>query len=75
MDLKKYDFKLWVKAASMRALKTAAQVTIASIGSATMFGSVDWAMVGSTVLLSVVASFITSVAGLPEVPFPEENEA
>lgn len=59
--------KLWIKAASMRALKTAAQTALATIGATTLVSEVDWIVVGSTVLLATVASYLTSIAGLPEV--------
>lgn len=57
----------WFKAAGIRAVKTAAQVAIASIGSTATFGQVDWLVVGSTVLVATILSLLTSVAGLPEV--------
>lgn len=59
--------KKWLKAATIRAVKTAAQTAIASIGATTMFDQVNWYVVGSTVLLATVTSYLTSLAGLPEV--------
>ena len=59
--------KKWLKAAGIRAIRTAAQTALAAIGSATMFGEVDWRVVGSTALLAAIASILMSVAGLPEV--------
>lgn len=59
--------KQWIKAATVRAVKTAAQTAIASIGATTVFNQVDWRIVGGTVLLATVSSFLTSLAGLPEV--------
>lgn len=64
----KYDFKTWLKAAGIRALKTVAQAAIATIGSTAMFTEVNWAVVGSTALLAGILSILTSIAGLPEVP-------
>ena len=64
----KYDFKAWLKAAGIRALKTVAQTAIATIGSTAVFSEVNWAVVGSAALLAGVLSLLTSVAGLPEVP-------
>lgn len=64
----KYDFKEWIKAAGIRAIKTVAQTAIAAIGtSAVVMGDVDWIVVGSTSVLAGILSLLTSVAGLPEL--------
>ena len=62
----------WIKAASVRAVKTVAQAALASIGSATMLGEVDMRIVVSTAALAGIASLLMSVAGLPEVKMEEE---
>lgn len=59
--------KKWLKAASIRAIKTVAQTAIATIGTAAVMGDVNWVMVGSSAALAGVLSLLTSVAGLPEV--------
>lgn len=59
--------KNWLKAAAVRAIKTVAQATIASIGTSAAMGDVNWVMVGSTAALAGVLSVLTSVAGLPEI--------
>lgn len=59
--------KDWWAAAAVRALKTAAQVAVAAIGTTTVLGGVDWAMVASTAALSAILSILTSLGGLPEV--------
>lgn len=61
-------FKIWIRAAGVRALKTAAQTAVASIGSAAVFTAIDWRVVASASLLAGVLSLLTSVAGLPELP-------
>lgn len=70
----KYDFKKWLKAAGIRALKTIAQTAIATIGSTAVFSEVNWAVVGSASLLAGILSILTSVAGLPEVPEKGDGE-
>lgn len=59
--------KAWWAAAGTRAIKTAAQAAVASIGTTTVLGGVDWAMVASIAALSAILSLLTSLAGLPEV--------
>lgn len=63
----KTEFKTWLKAAGMRAVKTVAQTAVATIGTAAAMGEVNWIMVGSASLLAGVLSMLTSVAGLPEL--------
>lgn len=63
--------KLWLKAALIRALKTVAQTTVATIGTSAVFSEVDWKITLSSALLSGVLSMLTSVAGLPEVNIKE----
>lgn len=63
----KYNFKDWIKAAGVRAIKTVAQTAVATIGTAAVMGSVDWVMVASASVLAGVVSLLTSVAGLPEL--------
>jgi hypothetical protein len=62
------DWKAWLKAAGVRAVKTIAQTAIATIGTSVAMGDVNWIMVGSAALLAGILSLLTSVAGLPEVP-------
>ena len=57
----------WAKAAGVRAVKTVAQTFVATVGTATAMGAVDWQMVLSTSVLAGILSIATSVAGIPEV--------
>ena len=61
------DTKKWIKKAGIRAVKTVAQTFIATIGTASYLGAVDWKLVVSASVLAGVLSVATSVAGLPEV--------
>ena len=61
------NWKLWIKAAGVRAVKTVAQTAVATIGTSAAMGEVNWLMVGSASLLAGILSLLTSVAGLPEV--------
>lgn len=63
----KYNFKDWIKAAGIRAIKTVAQTAVATIGTAAVMGNVDWVMVASASALAGIVSLLTSVAGLPEL--------
>lgn len=65
--MKKRNWKQWLKAAGIRAVKTMAQTAVGVIGVAAVMQDVNWVMVGSSALLAGVLSVLTSVAGLPEV--------
>ncbi len=63
----KNNFKKWLKAAGVRAVKTVAQTAVATIGTSAVISEVDWKIVVSASLLAGILSLLTSVAGLPEV--------
>ena len=65
--MNKDNFKQWIKAAGIRAIKTICQTAIATIGTSAAFNEVNWLMVGSASLLAGILSILTSLAGLPEV--------
>jgi hypothetical protein len=61
------NFKSWIKAAGIRALKTVAQTAIATIGTSAVISEVNWVIVVSASALAGLLSLLTSVAGLPEL--------
>lgn len=63
----KTNFKAWIKAAGVRALKTVAQTAIATIGTSAVLDDVNWAVVASASALAGILSLLTSIAGLPEI--------
>lgn len=61
------NYKSWIKAAGVRAIKTFAQTALATVGTAAVIGEVNWIAVVSAAALAAILSLLTSVAGLPEV--------
>lgn len=56
------------RAAGIRALRTACQTAVASMGTAALITEVNWVQVLSASALAGVLSILTSIAtGLPEV--------
>lgn len=70
----KRNWKQWLKAAGVRAVKTVAQTAVATIGASAVISEVDWIMVVSASSLAGVVSLLTSIAGLPEVPAETTEE-
>lgn len=61
------NWKNWIKAAGIRAIKTVAQTAVATIGTTAIMAEVNWIAVGSAAVLAGILSLLTSVAGLPEL--------
>ena len=63
----KDNFRKWLRAAGIRAVKTVAQTAVGVIGASALISQVNWITVLSASLLAGILSLLTSVAGLPEV--------
>lgn len=61
----------WVKAASVRAVKTMAQAALGIMGTGIFIHDIDWMMVVSASIVAGIASILTSVAGIKEVKAKE----
>ena len=70
----KTNWKLWVKCALIRAVKTIAQTAVALIGVGSVMEDIDWVRIGSAAVLAGILSILTSIAGLPEVELAEKAE-
>jgi len=62
-----YNFKDWIKAAGVRAVKTMAQTAVSLITVGNMITELDWIAILSISATSGVVSLLTSIAGLPEL--------
>ncbi len=74
-EIMKEKFLKWLKAASIRAVKTVAETAAATIGTSAVISAVDWKLVISASLLSGLLSFLISVKGLPEIKDQKRNYA
>ena len=71
------DWKEWLKAAGIRALRTFAEAMLAYIGTgALVLGDVNWIAALSAGAFGAVTALLMALAGLPEVKtHPPEDES
>ena len=66
--MKILNWKTWLKAAGIRAVRTFAEAALAYIGtSATVLGDVNWLGVLSAGVFGAVTAMLLALTGLPEV--------
>ena len=65
-------WKQWLKDALLRAIRTFAQTAVSMIAVGAAFSEIDWLRVLSVSGVAFVLSWLTSLAGLPEVPEAEK---
>ena len=67
--------RTWAMATITRAVRTIAQVAVATIGTTATLQEVDWAMVASTSALAGILSVLMALGGLPEVETDDVDES
>lgn len=71
----KKDWKKFIIAALIRAVRTLAQTAVATIGTTALIEDVNWPVVASASVLAAILSILTSLAtGLPEVEEADVND-
>lgn len=66
------NWKEWLKAALVRAVRTFAEATLAYIGTgAVVLGDVNWLAALSAGAFGFITAMLLALAGLPEVKPPE----
>lgn len=67
-----YDWKTWLKAAAIRAVRTFAESALAYIGTgAVVLGDVNWLAALSAGAFGAICALLLALAGLPEAKPPE----
>lgn len=62
------NFKEWIKAAGIRAVRTFAEAMLAYVGTgAVVLGDVNWVAALSAGAMGAVVAILLALAGLPEV--------
>ena len=68
------DWKKWLYAAGIRAIKTVCQVALSYITIGAAISEIDWKNLASVAIVAGVYSLITSLAGLPELEEAKADE-
>lgn len=68
------DWKIWAKAALIRAVRTVAQTAVALIGVGSVMSDIDWVRIASASCVAGILSILTSIAGLPEVELEKKAQ-
>lgn len=68
------NLKTWFIKTSFLSIKTAAQTAIGVIGGASLVTEVNWAVVGSSVVLAIVTTFLMHVGDLDVDAMIEQKE-
>ena len=66
-------WKLWFKAAAVRAIKTVAQTALSLISVGAVFTDIEWGVVASASAVAGIYSLLSSVTGLPEIGEEDVN--
>lgn len=69
------NLKTWFIKTGFLSIKTAAQTAIGVIGGASLVTEVNWAVVGSSVLLAIVTTFLMHVGDLDVDSMIEQSES
>lgn len=68
------NWKEWLKAALIRAVRTFAEAALAYIGTgAVVLGDVNWLAALSAGAFGAITAILLALAGLPEVKPPDED--
>ena len=70
----KTNFKNWVKAAGIRAIKTMAQSALSLITIGNMLTDMNWISILSISATAGIVSVLTSIVGLPELKDETDSE-
>ena len=68
------DFKKWIAAAGVRAIKTFAQTAASLITVGAFISDIEWGMVFSAAAVAAIYSLLTSIGGLPELEGEKKEE-